>query len=274
MIIRKLNRNIKSPRLERFHKSIKMERVNQPYEDPLYEFCKDLEKCLEKKGVLCELWIEGIGIVKAHTDTGHRFTLYVTVNTGGSYPTQQVLVQQKDGSFKVGDIFEVSGEPDAFNVIKALDWVLNKDVGEGTRKPCRKRRNEASMSDIADECAAQRYAEVDPEHCSKDEFMSRLKPGDLFVGHQYGLTSYFKVTGFRGGRVVLSSIGKKGSGDLVPGVCEPLYMPDPSKAGREKGAHAMPVESYSGCELSSRGWSFELWDGKWNFHDINGALGF
>lgn len=143
--------NLKSYRVERrgfrfqkresvFQKSRKMERVGKPYEDPLYEFCKDLEKRLEKQGVLCEMWIEGIGIVRAHTDTGHSFTLYVTVNTEGSYPVQQVLVQQKDGSFKVGDIFEVSGDPDAFNVIKALDWVVTKDFDEGIRKSCRKRR--------------------------------------------------------------------------------------------------------------------------------------
>ena len=138
MTIRK--RNLKSFSMERFQKSRKMERVNMPYEDPLYEFCKDLEKRLEKKGVLCELYIEGIGIVRAHTDTGHSFTIYVTVDLGGSYPTQKVLVQQKDGSFKVGDIFEVSGDPDAFNVVQALNWILPKDVEEGVRKPCRKRR--------------------------------------------------------------------------------------------------------------------------------------
>ena len=56
MTIRK--RNLKSFSMERFQKSRKMERVNMPYEDPLYEFCKDLEKRLEKKGVLCELYIE------------------------------------------------------------------------------------------------------------------------------------------------------------------------------------------------------------------------
>ena len=61
--------------------------------------------------------------MRAHTDTGHSFTLYVTVDLGGSYPTQKVLVQQKDGSFKVGDIFEVSGDQEAFNVVKALDWI-------------------------------------------------------------------------------------------------------------------------------------------------------
>ena len=123
-----------------FKKSRKMERVGKPYEDPLYDFCKDLEKLMEKKGVLCEMWIEGIGIVRGYTDTGHSFTLYVTVDLGGSYPTQKVLVQQKDGSFKVGDIFEVSGDPDAFNVVQALDWILPEDVEEGVRKPCRKRR--------------------------------------------------------------------------------------------------------------------------------------
>lgn len=274
MITRKLNRNIKSSRLERFQKSRKMERVEDVSSNLWYEFAKDLEKRMEKLGVLCDIYVHDFGLLKLHSDTGHWCLIYTTCNMRGSYPTQQVMVEQEDGSFKVGDTFELFGDPDAMNVVDALDWIFTKDAEEGTRKPCRKRRNEASMSDIADERAAQRYAEVDPEHCSKDEFMSRLKSGDLFVGRHYGLTSYFKVTGFRGGRVVLSSIGKKGSGDLVPGVSEPLYMPDPSKAGREKGAHALPVESYSGCVLSSRDWSFELWDGKWNFHDINGALGF
>lgn len=152
--------------------------------------------------------------------------------------------------------------------------LVDAQLGKGKKESRRMRRNEASMADIADDKAAQRYAEVDPKHCSKDEFMSRLKVGDLFVGHHWGTTSYFKVTGFRGGRVVLSSIGKTASGKLVPGVSEPLFAPDPTKAGSEKGAHAQPIKSYSGCELTSREWSFDMWDGKWNFHDINGALGF
>lgn len=152
--------------------------------------------------------------------------------------------------------------------------LVDAQLGKGKKESRRMRRNEASMADIADDKAAQRYAEVDPKHCSKDEFMSRLKVGDLFVGHRWGTTSYFKVTGFRGGRVVLSSIGKTASGKLVPGVSEPLFAPDPTKAGSEKGAHAQPIKSYSGCELTSREWSFDMWDGKWNFHDINGALGF
>lgn len=210
----------------------------------------------------------GTAIVTVFPKTGDDESVTIQLD----YAADKAVLKDDQGKKKTVSVDVDQAEFDKLGsgIIDLVDAQLEK----GKKESRRLRRNEASMDDIADDKAAQRYAQVDPKHCSKDEFMSRIKVGDLFVGSRYGTKYYFKVTGFRGGRVVLSSIGETASGKLVPGVSEPLFVPDPTKSGSERGAHAQPIKSYNGCELSSRDWTFELWDGKWNFHDINGALGF
>lgn len=251
------------------------ESVRTDYEGGFTDTMKAVDVMLTKyyDGGQVEITVtdNGTAVVTVFPKNGEDESVTVQLD----YSKDKATLKDDSGNKKTVSVnvdkpeFDKLGE----GIIGLVDAQLGKGKKE-SRRVRRVRRNEASMADVADDEAAQRYAEVDPEHCSKDQFVSRLKVGDLFVGNCWGRTAYFKVTGFRGGRVVLSSIGKTASGKLVPGVSEPLFVPDPSKPGSEKGAHAQPIKSYTGCALSSRDWTFDMWNGKWNFHDINGALGF
>ena len=141
MTICKPNRNFKSSRLERFQKSIKMESVDDDSHNLWYSFATDIESMLQDHGVYVDIWINDMGYMEIVNENEDTCVIYTKVVPGGRFMSQQLMIEQEDGSFKAGEIFDTGEQPSAD---KLIDELLRldplRDADEGNCKTRRKRR--------------------------------------------------------------------------------------------------------------------------------------
>jgi hypothetical protein len=140
MTIRKLNRNIKSARLERFQKSRKVESVADDSHNLWYSFATDIESMLEEQGVYCDIWINDMGFMEISNENGDTCAIYTKVVPDGRFMSQQLMIEQEDGSFKAGEVFDTGEQPNAKKILYDLAWLEPHDADECNRKTRRPRR--------------------------------------------------------------------------------------------------------------------------------------
>ena len=144
--------NLKSYRVERrgfrfqkresvFQKSRKMESVADDSHNLWYSFATDIEAMLQEHGIYVDIWINDMGFMEISNENGDPCVLYTKVVPDGRFMSQQLMIEQEDGSFKAGEVFDTGKQPSAD---KLIDELLRldplRDADEGKCKTRRKRR--------------------------------------------------------------------------------------------------------------------------------------
>lgn len=142
--------NLKSYRVERrgfrfqkrenvFQKSRKMESISDDSHNLWYSFATDIEAVLQEHGIYVDIWINDMGFMEISNENGDTCVLYTKVVPDGRFMSQQLMIEQEDGSFKAGEVFDTGEQPDAKKLLRDLVRLDPRDADEG-RKTCRKRR--------------------------------------------------------------------------------------------------------------------------------------
>lgn len=144
--------NLKFSRVERrgfrfqkresvFQKSRKMESVADDSHNLWYSFATDIESMLQEQGVYVDIWINDMGFMEITNENGDACVLYTKVVPGGRFMSQQLMIEQEDGSFKAGEVFDTGKQPRADKIIgELLRLDPLRDADEGKCKTRRKRR--------------------------------------------------------------------------------------------------------------------------------------
>ena len=141
--------NLKSYRVERrgfrfqkrenvFQKSRKMESISDDSHNLWYSFATDIESMLQEHGIYADIWINDMGFMEISNENGDTCVLYTKVVPGGRFVSQQLMIEQEDGSFKAGEVFDTGKQPRADKLIGELlrlDPLRDADEGK-----CKKRR--------------------------------------------------------------------------------------------------------------------------------------
>lgn len=134
--------NLKSYRVERrgfrFQKSRKMESVADDSHNLWYSFATDIESMLQEQGVYVDIWINDMGFMEITNENGDTCVLYTKVVPDGRFMSQQLMIEQEDGSSKAGEVFDTGEQPRADKIIGELlrlDPLRDADEGK-----CKKRR--------------------------------------------------------------------------------------------------------------------------------------
>ena len=143
--------NLKSYRVERrgfrfqkhesvFKKSRKMESISDDSHNLWYSFATDIEAMLQEHGIYCDIWINDMGYMEISNENGDTCVLYTKVVPDGRFMSQQLMIEQEDGGFKPGEVFDTGEQPRAD---KLIDELLRldplRDADEGKCKARRKR---------------------------------------------------------------------------------------------------------------------------------------
>lgn len=116
-----------------------MESVADDSHNLWYSFATDIESMLQEQGVYVDIWINDMGFMEISNENGDTCVLYTKVVPGGRFMSQQLMIEQEDGSFKAGEVFDTGEQPDAKKLLRDLVRLDPRDADEG-RKTCRKRR--------------------------------------------------------------------------------------------------------------------------------------
>ena len=141
--------NLKSYRVERrgfrfqkrenvFQKSRKMESVADDSHNLWYSFATDIESMLQEQGVYVDIWINDMGFMEISNENGDTCVLYTKVVPDGRFMSQQLMIEQEDGSFKASEVFDTDKQPRADKILgELLRLDPRRDADEGK---CKKRR--------------------------------------------------------------------------------------------------------------------------------------
>lgn len=141
MITRKLSRNLKYSRFERFQKSRKMESISDDSHNLWYSFATDIESMLKDQGIYVDIWITDMGFMEIVNENEDTCVIYTKVVPDGRFLSQQLMIEQEDGSFKAGEVFDTGEQPSADKLIDELVRLDPlRDADEGNCKTRRKRR--------------------------------------------------------------------------------------------------------------------------------------
>ena len=97
---------------------------------------------LKDQGIYVDIWITDMGFMEISNENEDTCVIYTKVVPDGRFLSQQLMIEQEDGSFKAGEVFDTGEQPDAEKLIDELvrlDPLRDADEGNcKTRRKCRK----------------------------------------------------------------------------------------------------------------------------------------